>query len=406
MTCLFRRRALACGLSLCFSFLGSQADAAEDPLFASFPGRDPRLRWDRSGNLQVIYVEDRAAGAAVVYRRLGADPAGPFDVSPPGVATAARTESPPVLEVLPDGTLVAAYPVTLPGKWQSEIRVQRSTDRGKSWSEPRLLHAAGTGAHSFLSAATGSAGDAVFAWLDSRSGQMGLYAASTRDGLAFTPDQVLDPRTCQCCGTELLAGRSPDLWLVYRDLEAGDVRDFRVLRSRSSPPAFGPESKLSDDRWKVEGCPETGARLAEGPGGTLWAAWFTAGGQAGIYVASSTDGGASFSARTPLTYPEHPGRSPALGVLPDGRVAVLYQGVDEDGSTPILMRLRAVGGTWGPPRRLAPVGAYPRLAVEGERAAVSFSCRSGEKSFVVVADWSLAESGPQSWAPCGAGGLS
>lgn len=404
-------RALLCLLSIApFGPLGLRGEspppaAAPRPagLQAHFPGRDPKLRWDRAGNLHLIYVEDRPAGAAVVYRRLGPDPFGPADVTPPGLATSARTESPPLLEILADGRLLAAYVVPLPGKWQSALKVQTSADRGKSWSAPISLHGEGKGAHSFLSAATTPEGEVTFAWLDSRSGHMGLYARSTRDGAAFSPERTLDPTTCQCCGTELLAGRGSDLWLVYRDLETGDVRDFRVLKSKASPPDFQAAGKLSDDRWAIQGCPETGARLAEGADGTLWAVWFTGGGQAGLYVSSSKDGGATFASRTPLTTLEQLGRHPAIGVLPDGRVAVLYQTTAEDDSTPVVARLRGADGSWGAARRLAPGGSYPRLAVEGERAAVALTCRSDERSEVFVAEWPVLESGAPDWGLCAPG---
>ena len=318
---------------------------------ASFPGRDPRLLWDAEGRLNVVYVE----GPAVVYRRLGKDPLGPVRVSPPGVETAAGRETPPTLDRLPDGTLIAGYPVTLPGKWKSELRVQRSTDGGRSWSKPRLLNAPGDGAHSFLSSAASTSGAVAFAWLDNGGGHMGVRIASTRDGGTFTPAATVDAWTCQCCGTAMAAGRDGRLWMAYRDLEADDLRDFRVLRSTSNPPAFQEGTKLSADGWHLKGCPETGARLAEALDGTLWAAWFTGGGEPGIYVTSSKDGGAHFAPRTPITPAGQPGRHPEIGVLADGRLAVLYETVG--GEHPeIQARIRDPQGTWEEPKTLVPEG--------------------------------------------------
>ena len=117
----------------------------------------------------------------------------------------------------------------------------------------------------------------------------------------------------------MAAGRGGEVWLAYRDLEPDNLRDFRVLESHTDPPAFGPGAKLASDHWRVFGCPETGARLAQGPDGTLWGAWFTGGGVPGIYVTSSRDRGASFAERTLLSEPDRPGRHPEIGVLPDGR---------------------------------------------------------------------------------------
>ncbi|HEV2853771.1 MAG TPA: sialidase family protein [Thermoanaerobaculia bacterium] len=375
------------------------APSASQPFPASFPGRDPNLRWDASGNLHLVYVEDRPGGPAVLYRRLGADAAGPFTVSPAGMAVVADTESPPTLEILPDGALVTGYPVALPGKWKSEIRVQRSADHGRTWSEPRLLHPRRDGSYSFLSSTVTPAGTVAFAWLDNRAGHMGVYAASTRDGQVFSPNQTVDAETCQCCGTALLAGRGGEIWLAYRDLEPGNLRDFRVLRSPADPLELGDGVKLSEDGWRVNGCPETGARLAQAPDGTLWAAWFTAGGEAGVYATSSPDAGASFAPRALVSETGRPARHPEIGVLPDGRIAVLYETVASDGSHPIVIRIRDRQGGWSAPRTVTDGGSYPRFAGDSTRTALAFTRRSGERTSVEVIELTPPPPAPGASAP-------
>jgi len=370
----------------------SQTSSAPPPVLASFPGHDVRLRWDGAGNLHVVYVEDRPGGDAIVYRRLGPRAAGPFTVSPAGIATAIEAESPPTIDVLPDGVLVTAYAVQLPGKWKSDVRVQRSTDGGATWSEPLRLHPPQSAARSLLSSAVTTSGTLAFVWLDNRDGPIGLYAASTRDGLTFSENQSLDPLTCECCGTEMLAGRAGKLWVGYRDLEADDLRDFRVLRSVADPPVYDGGVKLSADGWKINGCPETGMRLAQAPDGTLWAAWFTAGGQPGVYVTSSRDEGASFATRTLLSEPGRLSRHPEIAVLPGGRIAVLYEAVEPDGTRALVARERTAQGTWGDPRRIGTQGDHLRFATNGERSALAFTCRGEQSSSVVVADGSVLDS--------------
>ncbi|HWM92867.1 MAG TPA: sialidase family protein [Thermoanaerobaculia bacterium] len=371
----------------------------DDPVRDSFPGRDPGLRWDGQGGLHVAYVEERPEGAAVVYRRLGSSPAGPFPVSPPGLKVSAHGETNPAVEVLPGGGLVVAYPVSLPGKWKGEIRVQRSDDAGRTWGEARLLHEPRDGSHSYLSSALTPTGSVVFAWLDNRSGHMGLQTAATTDGRTFTAAQTVDPRTCECCGTALLAGSQGGLWLAYRALGEGEVRDIRVLHAFGDG-GFARSAMLSDDRWVLQGCPHTGARLTEDRDGKLWAAWFTAGGPEGpgVYVTASPDRGAAFAPRSPValgTTVKHP----EIGTLPDGRVAVLYE--DTGGSHPILFRVRDPGsGTWSAPGTGAPQGVYPRLAATAEQAAVAFTCRAEAGTRVVVTGWRAFEEGKMDWSGC------
>jgi hypothetical protein len=227
------------------------------------------------------------------------------------------------------------------------------------------------------------AGEPVFAWLDDSTGHMGLHA---RWGAAAPV--TLDPETCECCGTALLAGPKGEIWLAYRDAQ-DDVRDFRVLRANAAGNGFDPGRTLSADGWKIQGCPHTGARLAEAADGALWAAWFTAGeGQAGLYAASSADGGATFGQRF-LVAAAGPGkmvRHPELGTLPGGGLIALYEG-EKDGRQALMAQVRDPGtGNWEPARQVAPGGSYPRWAARGKEAVLAFTCGTGGGSQVIVAD--------------------
>jgi hypothetical protein len=200
---------------------------------------------------------------------------------------------------------------------------------------------------------------------------------------------TLDSETCQCCGTALLAGRRGEVWLAYRDAD-DDIRDFRVLRADGAG-GFDQGRTLSADGWKIQGCPHTGARLAQAPDGALWAAWFTAGGQAGIYAAVSTDGGETFSTRDLVTAagPGKAVRHPELGVLPDGSVVVLYESAG-DGERVLLAQTRdARTGAWQAPQQVVSGGLYPRWTLGGDRASLAFTCPAKGGSQVVVTDWAM-----------------
>lgn len=354
-----------------------------EALRASFPGRDPSLQREADGTVHVVYVDEQPGGPAVFYRRLGPRAFGPVRVSPAGLSVSAHGEAPPVLQILPSGSLTVAYAAALPGKWKNEIRLQSSTDGGAHWGIAEHLHPERIGAHSYLSSAVTAAGEPVFAWLDDSTGHMGLHAK-----VGAAPPVTLDAETCQCCGTALLAGREGKVWLAYRDAD-DDIRDFRVLRTDGAG-GFDRGRTLSADEWKIQGCPHTGARLAQTPDGALWATWFTAGtGQAGIYAAASKDDGETFSTRTLVTAAA-PGKSvrhPELGALPDGGVVVLYES-EGDGKRALLAQTHdARTGAWQTPRPVVAGGLYPRWALGGDRAALAFTCPTQSGSQVVVTDW-------------------
>ena len=356
----------------------------------SFPGRDPSLAWDREGRLHAVWVEGAGESARVLYRRLD-PPSKAVTLTPPGVSTSAHGETPPLLAALPDGTLVAAYTVPMPGKWQAEVRLQRSTDGGAHWSPPVPLMAGGDrGSHNEIAAAVTSGGHLVLAWLDKRAESRGLRTARSRDGLRFEADRTLDGKTCECCGNAVLAGPRGEVWIAYRDVEETGVRDFALARSRDEGASFGNPRPLYADRWKIDGCPHTGARLALDRDGGLWATWFT-GESPGIYAARSKDGGARFAPRQLIA---EPGKDttlvthPEIGVLPDGRIAILYEAVRTGGARDLEVRLRAPKAeTWSAPAVIATSASYPRLAVREGRAAVAFTRQQGESTQVVVRSW-------------------
>lgn len=386
--------------------------SAPAALRAGFSGRDPSLRWDGAGHLHVIYVDGQGDGARVLYRRFGAEPAGPFRVSPPGVATTAHGETPPTIEVLPSGVLIAAYPVPLPGKWKNEIRIQRSEDSGRTWSAPALLHPARQGAHSFFSSALDPNGIVQFAWLDDSGGRMGLRTASSADGRTASPPVTLDARTCECCGTALAALPS-GIALGYRDEgdtpkgakdSAGEVRDLRVaVAAVGENTQFGPAVAVAEDGWRLAGCPHTGPRFAVADDGALWTAWFT-GTTPGVYAATSRDGGASFEPKETIALVDETTRlvrHPEIGVADDGGLVVLYESVRTNGKSPLMARKRdPQTGVWSPAAPVAPSGAYPRWAHREGRSAVAFTCRGKEGGRIVVASGEGALAGREPWEGC------
>lgn len=372
------------------------AESALEAIELELPGRDPKLRWDSEGRLHLVYVED-GEPPRVRYARVapGAEPlesVEPVTVSPAQLQVNAHGEVPPTLEVLPDGTLVVAYTVALPGKFQGEIRLQRSTDGGRTWSEPRLLHddGGGNGSHSFLTSTLNDRGEVVFAWLDNRTGAQGLHTAVSGDGASVSPNRTVDAVTCQCCATELLRAGDGQIHLAYRDMSEGSVRDVFATASADHGESFRSSVLVSDDGWTLDACPHSGPRLTEDSQGRLWTVWFT-GAEPGIYAAVSTDGGRTFSPRQTLAAMGGTVRHvahPEVGRLPDGRLVATWEetrgGADGEPERGLTARFHD-GAGWGEPVRwIEGEALYPRLAVEGERAVLAFTRYQGEDPRVVV----------------------
>lgn len=365
-----------------------------------FPGHEPSARSGRAGELHMVFVREEGNKQRLYYARGGSKPAGPIAITAASEQVESRGEMGPSLEILPNGTLVAVYAVAMPGEHASELRAQRSSDGGATWEEPSVVHDDGKpGSHGFSSTSLDSSGELLVAWLDGRSGQQGVEYSWSRDGGRFAPNKTVNPRTCQCCVTAIAGGPSRSFWIAYRGLTGKDLRNIEIVRGEASLGALGTPVTVSDDGWHIDGCPDSGPRMAVEADGTLWITWFN-GAAPGVFAARSTDGGRTFAPRIPIAPP--PGEKdlanyPDVAVLPDGRVVLVY----ESRSTIFGRLLSRDGETWGPPVKLVQGATHARI-VPGKASALSFTAREGSGTAAVVSPDAMAPlTGPPTASPSG-----
>ena len=347
-----------------------------------FPGHEPAARWDEAGNLHMLFVREIGNRQRLSYARGGPNPAGPVVVSAEEASVDSRGEMGPSLEVLPGGKLVAVYTLAAAGERNSRLVAQRSIDGGATWSRAVPVNDDGpSGSHGFAATAVDSIGELIVSWLDRRSGQQGVAFSRSRDGLHFATNRTVDPRTCQCCDTNVAAGASGSFWIAYRGLSGQDLRDVAVVRGAPAGVLTAPVT-VSNDNWHINGCPESGPRMAVEADGTLWVAWFTGTGP-GVFVSCSRDGGKTFGPRTPIApLPGEKGLAnhPDIAVLPGGKILVVY------GSQATIFG-RTLGNdrkTWSAPITLAEDASYARVSVNAGRSALSFTAREGNDTVAVA----------------------
>jgi hypothetical protein len=343
-------------------------------------GHDPAVRWTASGDLCMVFVRDEPGGGRLYFASARTTPGPPVAVSP-AATVVAHSQTPPCLEALPDGTLVAVYAVSTTSAGTTEIRAQRSLDGGTTWSDPvRVNDDHAPGPHGWISTAVGALGRMQIVWLDARGGQQGLVWTQTADGARFAPNRVLDPRVCFCCATKSLAGANGRVWIAYRDLEGKDLRNISIVTA-DARGSFGSPVTVSQDGWHLDGCPDSGPSLASDATGGLWAAWFN-GAAPGVYAAFSSDGGASFAPRTLVASGSDgsPANHPEIAVLADGRVVTAY-----------VARSAIFASVWNPRTkswsgavRLAEAAADPRIASRSGRPALSYTARDGNGTLAIA----------------------
>jgi len=263
------------------------------------------------------------------------------------------------------------------GGYDYGIRVVRSADGGRTWSEPWTPHEDGTPTeHGFVSFV--EVGDAVgLLWLDGRqlvngrggsaSDEMALYFRTASADGSLGPETRVDERVCDCCQTDL-AMTSRGAVAVYRDRSPAEIRDVHVSRLEGGVWSTG--APVHEDGWETAACPVNGPSVAA-RGERVVVAWFTgAGDVARVKVAFSDDAGRSFDEPVVVDAGSPAGRTDVL-LLEDGSALVSW--LERTGGDGAEVRVRHVARS----------GAME----EGTRVSLSSAARaSGFPRIVRAAD--------------------
>lgn len=221
----------------------------------------------------------------------------------------------------------------------SHLRCSRSAAMTPSWSpavpvddDPQAV------SHSFQGASVAPDGTIYVAWLDSREGKSergvghtggaaSVYLARSRDGgKTFEKNVRVAGNICPCCRVSVgVAGNR--VFLAWRQVDAGDVRDIYAASSSDQGATWGKPVLVARDGWKIKGCPHVGPSFAT-LGNTLYVAWFSeGGGKPAVYLSSTTNGGESFSPKRVLSAGTFDPTHMKLTVNEDN-VAVVFQARD------------------------------------------------------------------------------
>jgi hypothetical protein len=388
---------------------------AAGPISIAVPGRASANLSLASDGSSVVLVWSAAAadGATDIYAATSGDGGATF--SPPGRVNAepgdarANGEQPPRVSFVRRAGGVAQADVVWIAKRASGtvLLTARSFDLGSSVAAARAPRFAATsvvggseaaGNRGWQSTAADSNGAVHVAWLDhrrlaERDSQMAAMhhhdagdpapapTATKPDGVAMAElSQVyfstLDgsaarPVTggvCYCCKTAMAAGPSGEIYLAWRHVYSGNLRDIAFAASRDGGRTFAAPVRVSEDKWAIEGCPEDGPVLGVDGDARIHVVWPTVVTENGdmtkaLFHAVSRDG-RSFSERSRLPS-NGQANHPQLTFAGDGSLVVAW---DESGGG---RRIALARGTPAPDGRVRfermsssgdRIGTYPALA--------------------------------------------
>ncbi|HET9982546.1 MAG TPA: sialidase family protein, partial [Longimicrobiales bacterium] len=197
------------------------------------------------------------------------------------------------------------------------------------------------------------------------------FAASTDGGRSFSASRVVDRNACPCCRTVLATGADGSVYVAWRKVYPGNVRDVVVARKAPGAADFGAPVRVSADGWVFPGCPHAGPALAVDGRGRVHVGWYTgAEKHQGLWYAVSTDQGRSWSAPVALeTAAWVPPSQVKLAAAGDD-VWVAWDDRRKDPRTVTIARAAGTGALQVVAE--AATGASPALAASGDGALVAW----------------------------------
>jgi hypothetical protein len=344
----------------------------------------PSVQIDEQGFVSAAWMEEDKETRAILFAR-SEEPGGPLGnpirVNQPNENPYYRQESPALVvrggEVFISWSLT--HPKMTPDKpFSGELRLSRSSDGGRTFSPSILVNDDGQViAHSFDAIRAAPDGVLHLAWIDGREGKKepGTFVARSIDqGRTITKNFKVDDNTCVCCRTSIAISADGIVYVAWRKIFDGNIRETVVSRSTDGGGAFSAPVVVGNDRWVYQACPHRPASLDVDRLGRLYVVWYTEGADEtpAIYLAYSDDQGKTFSEKRKLnrskgTFPDHP----QMAVDPDGRVSVIWEEQSPVRREVVMSHSLDRGRSFSAPRKLNEKnGQTPTIAVNNQGTVV------------------------------------
>lgn len=344
----------------------------------------PTVQIDESGIVSTAWVEEDKEVRTIWFAR-SEEPGGPLGppvrINDPSENPYYRQEAPALVVRGSDVfvTWALTHPKMTPDKpFSSELRLSRSADGGRTFAPSVLVNDDGQVInHTFDAMQVAPDGAVHVAWIDGREGKKepGTFVAKSGDqGRTFTKNLKVDENTCVCCRTALATSSDGVVYLAWRKIFEGNVREIVVSRSVDGGGEFSAPTVVGQDRWVYPACPHRPASLGVDRRGRLYAAWYTEGADEtpAIYLAYSDDQGRTFSAKKQLnrskgTFPDHP----QMAVDHEGRVVVAWEEQSPVRREVVVSRSLDRGESFSAPVKVNEKnGQTPTVAVNARGSAV------------------------------------
>lgn len=260
----------------------------------------------------------------------------------------------------------------------TQIRTARSRDGGRTFVDEMNLQTRGAiGDRGWQASTLDSRGTLHTVWLDHRAMAAARTAADhsehkgAHDGVAMAqqsglyyaadgaPERELFKGVCYCCKTTMATGPKGEIYAAWRHVFPGNMRDMAFTISRDGGKTFRPLTRVNQDGWSIQGCPDDGPAMAVDAKGTVHLVWPTVKDEQGVILYATSHNGGDFT--TPVRLPALGGPKPShpqVAVDKTGRVFVAW---DEVRAGVRRAAIAAIGKS-AAPEILGDATSYPVMA--------------------------------------------
>ena len=364
--------------------------------------RDPKLTYRASGGIYMLAVVGGHAGSSLGLATSGDGGdsfSPPTPVSPKDAKVSSHGENSPSFSFSPGIEAYALWERSTGRGIGTELMLSRSPAFGHVWTGAvKVTDKAEPSTNAFSYMNVSPRGEIFAVWLDGRDpdkhspGTSSVYLAKSTDGgESFEPNVPVAHGACPCCRPTVAFGADGAVHVSWRHVYPENLRDMAVATSTDGGKTFGEPVRVAEDRWKINGCPHSGASMVV-TGARLWVTWYSDGdgSNPGVRLAWSDDRGKSFSDPVMASASVLDANHPDMAIADDGRLLMVFQGREpgrEDGWAP--------AGPWLV--EIAPSGkASSPILVPGHKQSISYPRVAGGTLGRVAVAWSEKDEKGQS----------
>lgn len=256
-------------------------------------GKTPSSVFDQDGRLWVVFEFQQA-----LYVSKSENQGQSFSTAtkvnsiPESIYT--NGENRPKIVLGPEGEIYISWTKKTDGRFTGDIRFSRSTDSGKSFSNPVTINDDGLlTSHRFDSLKVAKSGTIFMSWIDKRDNfkadkngvftkkkgnnlNGAIYTSFSIDsGQTFSKNSRLALSSCVCCRIAMTATSDNAMAIAWRHVYPGSHRDHAFAVIDTDGIKLAP-NRVSMDNWKIDACPHHGPSMTEDLNSKLHLVWFTA----------------------------------------------------------------------------------------------------------------------------------